>query len=236
MGICDGRVVIVTGAGRGIGREHALAFAAEGAKVVVNDLGAGLDGSDVGEHPAEQVVAEIKAAGGEAVVNGNDISSWDGAKELVQQAIDTFGGLDVLVNNAGFLRDKMLVGMSEEEWDKVITVHLKGHYAPLRHAGQDGWLLNVLNTLHGPAGGFTLLMASMGLGAMVAVMLIPHLREKYTRDHIVPRSRGGPTSWLNLVAACAACNGFKRDRTPEQAGMRLRMQPFVPTAADLRQR
>ena len=134
MGICDGRVVIVTGAGRGIGREHALAFAAEGAKVVVNDLGAGIDGRDVGEHPAEQVVAEIKAAGGEAVVNGNDISSWDGARELVQQAIDTFGGLDVLVNNAGFLRDKMLVGMSEEEWDKVTTVHLKGHFAPLRHA------------------------------------------------------------------------------------------------------
>ena len=136
MGICDGRIVIVTGAGRGIGREHALAFAAEGAKVVVNDLGAGIDGQDVGEHPAEQVVAEIKAAGGEAVVNGNDISSWDGARELVQQAIDTFGGLDVLVNNAGFLRDKMLVGMSEEEWDKVTTVHLKGHYAPLRHAAE----------------------------------------------------------------------------------------------------
>lgn len=136
MGICDGRVVIVTGAGRGIGREHALAFAAEGAKVVVNDLGAGIDGRDVGEHPAEQVVAEIKAAGGEAVINGNDISSWEGARELVQQAIDTYGGLDVLVNNAGFLRDKMLVGMSEEEWDKVTTVHLKGHYAPLRHAAE----------------------------------------------------------------------------------------------------
>ena len=136
MGICDGRVVIVTGAGRGIGREHALAFAAEGAKVVVNDLGAGIDGSNVGESPAEQVVAEIKAAGGEAVVNGNDISSWDGAKELIQQAIDTFGGLDVLVNNAGFLRDKMLVGMSESDWDNVINVHLKGHYAPLRHAAE----------------------------------------------------------------------------------------------------
>lgn len=136
MGICDGRVVIVTGAGRGIGREHALAFAAEGARVVVNDLGAGLDGSDVGESPAEQVVAEIKAAGGEAVVNGNDISSWEGARELVQQAIDTFGGLDVLVNNAGFLRDKMLVGMGESDWDNVINVHLKGHFAPLRHAAE----------------------------------------------------------------------------------------------------
>ncbi|UVE94620.1 SDR family oxidoreductase [Dietzia sp. B32] len=136
MGICDGRVVIVTGAGRGIGREHALAFAAEGAKVVVNDLGAGLDGSDVGESPAEQVVAEIKAAGGDAVVNGNDISSWEGARELVQQAIDTFGGLDVLVNNAGFLRDRMLVGMGEDDWDNVINVHLKGHFAPLRHAAE----------------------------------------------------------------------------------------------------
>lgn len=136
MGICDGRVVIVTGAGRGIGREHALAFAAEGAKVVVNDLGAGLDGSDVGESPAEQVVAEIKAAGGDAVVNGNDISSWEGARELVQQAIGTFGGLDVLVNNAGFLRDRMLVGMGEDDWDNVINVHLKGHFAPLRHAAE----------------------------------------------------------------------------------------------------
>ena len=136
MGICDGRVVIVTGAGRGIGREHALAFAAEGAKVVVNDLGAGLDGSNVGESPAEQVVAEIKAAGGDAVVNGNDISSWEGARELVQQAIDTFGGLDVLVNNAGFLRDRMLVGMGEQDWDNVINVHLKGHFAPLRHAAE----------------------------------------------------------------------------------------------------
>ncbi|MEB8327404.1 SDR family oxidoreductase [Dietzia kunjamensis] len=136
MGICDGRVVIVTGAGRGIGREHALAFAAEGAKVVVNDLGAGLDGSNVGESPAEQVVAEIKAVGGDAVVNGNDISSWEGARELVQQAIDTFGGLDVLVNNAGFLRDRMLVGMGEQDWDNVINVHLKGHFAPLRHAAE----------------------------------------------------------------------------------------------------
>lgn len=133
MGICDGRVVIVTGAGRGIGREHALAFAAEGAQVVVNDLGAG---GEAGEHPADQVVAEIKSIGGEAVVNGDDVSSWEGAKALVQQAVDTFGALDVLVNNAGLLRDKMLVGMSEEEWDKVTTVHLKGHYAPLRHAAE----------------------------------------------------------------------------------------------------
>ncbi|MDH6284458.1 SDR family oxidoreductase [Prescottella agglutinans] len=133
-GLLDGRVVIITGAGRGIGRAHALAFAAEGAKVVVNDIGVGGDGSTTGETPAEQVVAEIKAAGGEAVVNGDDVASWEGAQNLIQTAIDTFGGLDILVNNAGFLRDRMLVGMSEEEWDAVIRVHLKGHFAPLRHA------------------------------------------------------------------------------------------------------
>ncbi|PYE19986.1 NAD(P)-dependent dehydrogenase (short-subunit alcohol dehydrogenase family) [Williamsia limnetica] len=133
-GIVAGRVVIVTGAGRGIGREHALAFAAEGAKVVVNDIGAGLDGSLAGESPAEQVVAEIKAAGGEAVVNGDDVADWAGAENLVRTAIDSFGALDILVNNAGFLRDKMLVSMSEEDWDNVIRVHLKGHFATLRHA------------------------------------------------------------------------------------------------------
>ena len=133
-GIVAGRVVIVTGAGRGIGREHALAFAREGAKVVVNDIGAGLDGSATGESPAEQVVAEIIAAGGQAVVNGDDVADWAGAQNVVNTAIEKFGGLDVLVNNAGFLRDKMLVMMSEEDWDNVIRVHLKGHFAMLRHA------------------------------------------------------------------------------------------------------
>lgn len=133
-GIVAGRVVIVTGAGRGIGREHALAYAREGAKVVVNDIGAGLDGSTTGESPAEQVVAEIKSSGGEAVVNGDDVADWAGAQSLVNTAIETFGALDILVNNAGFLRDKMLVSMSEEDWDNVIRVHLKGHFAMLRHA------------------------------------------------------------------------------------------------------
>ncbi|WP_299576532.1 SDR family oxidoreductase [uncultured Williamsia sp.] len=135
-GINAGRVVVVTGAGRGIGREHALAFAASGAKVVVNDIGAGLDGSETGESPGEQVVAEITAAGGEAVVNGADVADWEGAKSLVTTAVDTFGGLDVLVNNAGFLRDKMLVSMSESDWDDVVRVHLKGHFATLRHAAE----------------------------------------------------------------------------------------------------
>ncbi|MFV9453166.1 SDR family oxidoreductase [Rhodococcus sp. NM-2] len=133
-GVVDGRVVIVTGAGRGIGRAHALAFAAEGAKVVVNDIGAGVDGSATGESPAERVVAEIVAAGGEAVVNGDDVADWAGAENLINTAIGTYGRLDVLVNNAGFLRDRMLVGMSEQEWDAVVRVHLKGHFATLRHA------------------------------------------------------------------------------------------------------
>jgi len=132
--LCDGRIVIVTGAGRGIGREHALAFAAEGASVVVNDVGVGLDGSGTSAGPAQQVVDEIVAAGGRAVANTDDVADWAGSAALVQTAIDIFGGLDVLVNNAGFLRDKMLVGMSEQEWDAVIRVHLKGHFAMLRHA------------------------------------------------------------------------------------------------------
>jgi NAD(P)-dependent dehydrogenase (short-subunit alcohol dehydrogenase family) len=133
MGLVDGRVVIVTGAGRGIGRAHALAFAAEGARVVVNDIGVGLDGT-AGESPAFEVVEQIKTAGGEAVVNGDDIADWSGAQNLIQTAVETFGRLDVLVNNAGFLRDRMLANTSEEEWDAVVRVHLKGHFATLRHA------------------------------------------------------------------------------------------------------
>ncbi|MGC5024595.1 MULTISPECIES: SDR family oxidoreductase [unclassified Tsukamurella] len=133
-GIVDGRVVIVTGAGRGIGRAHALAYAAEGAAVVVNDYGVGLDGADASSGPAQQVVDEIRAAGGRAIANASDVADWDGAQALVRSAIDEFGRLDVLVNNAGFLRDRMLVNMSEAEWDAVTRVHLKGHFAMLRHA------------------------------------------------------------------------------------------------------
>jgi NAD(P)-dependent dehydrogenase (short-subunit alcohol dehydrogenase family) len=134
MGSCDGRVVIVTGAGRGLGKAHALAFAAEGAKVVVNDLGVERDGAGGGSEAAEEVVAEIRAMGGEAISNGADVADWAAAGNLVQMAIDTFGRLDTLVCNAGFLRDRMLANMSEEEWDSVVRVHMKGHFAPARHA------------------------------------------------------------------------------------------------------
>jgi NAD(P)-dependent dehydrogenase (short-subunit alcohol dehydrogenase family) len=133
-GICEGRVVIVTGAGRGIGRGHALEFARQGARVVVNDLGAALDGTGASDSPARAVADEIAALGGEAVVNGDDVADWDGARRLVDTALDAFGRLDVVVNNAGFVRDRMFVSCGEDEWDAVVRVHLKGHFAVSRWA------------------------------------------------------------------------------------------------------
>jgi NAD(P)-dependent dehydrogenase (short-subunit alcohol dehydrogenase family) len=134
MGALDGRVAIITGAGRGIGREHALLFASEGAKVVVNDLGGAIDGSGDDRSPAEQVVEEIKAMGGEAIANADNVADWEGDKRLVEAAVEAFGDLHVLVNNAGILRDRVLINMTEDEWDAVIHVHLKGHFVPTRHA------------------------------------------------------------------------------------------------------
>jgi NAD(P)-dependent dehydrogenase (short-subunit alcohol dehydrogenase family) len=134
MGALDGRVAIITGAGRGIGREHALLFAAEGAKVVVNDLGGALDGSTSEATPAEEVVAEIKSFGGDAIANHDNVATWDGGERLVRSAVEHFGDLHVLVNNAGILRDRVIVNLSEEDWDSVISVHLKGHFVPTRHA------------------------------------------------------------------------------------------------------
>ena len=133
-GICDGRVVIVTGAGRGIGRAHALELARQGAKVVVNDLGVSNSGEGGGQGPADEVVLAIREMGGEAVANGADVADWDQTEGLVRQAIEEFGRLDVVVNNAGFVRDRMFVSCSEEEWDAIIRVHLKGHFCLSRHA------------------------------------------------------------------------------------------------------
>jgi NAD(P)-dependent dehydrogenase (short-subunit alcohol dehydrogenase family) len=171
-GICEARVVIVTGAARGIGRAHALEFARQGAKVVVNDLGVATDGSAPAQGPAAEVVSAIRAEGGHAIANGDDIADWEGARRLVGAAIETFGRLDVLVNNAGFTRDRMLVGASEEEWDAVIRVHLKGHFAPTRHAaahwrerakGGERLDARIINTSSGAG-----LLGSVGQGAYSA--------------------------------------------------------------------
>jgi NAD(P)-dependent dehydrogenase (short-subunit alcohol dehydrogenase family) len=203
MGICDGRVVIVTGAGRGIGRGHALEFARQGAKVVVNDLGAEADGTGGSTGPAGEVVDAIRAMGGEAVANGADVADWDGAQRLIGAAIDSFGGLDVLVNNAGFLRDRMIVSTSEEEWDAVIRVHLKGHFAPTRFAAAywreqqkageavDGRVINTSSGagLMGSVGQGTYSAAKAGIAALTMVESAELGRYGVTANAIAPAAR-----------------------------------------------
>jgi len=203
MGICDGRVVIVTGAGRGIGRGHALEFARQGAKVVVNDLGAEIDGSGSSNGPAGEVVDAIRTMGGEAVANGADVADWEQAEQLVATAVDTFGRLDVLVNNAGFLRDRMLANTSEEEWDAVIRVHLKGHFAPTRHAvahwrerskagGEvDARIINTSSGagLMGSVGQGNYSAAKAGIAALTLVESAEFARYGVTANAIAPAAR-----------------------------------------------
>jgi NAD(P)-dependent dehydrogenase (short-subunit alcohol dehydrogenase family) len=202
-GICDGRIVIVTGAARGIGREHALAFAREGARVVVNDLGVARDGTGTDHGPAELLVDEIIAAGGDAVANTDDIADWDGARRLIHTAIDTFGGLDVLVNNAGFLRDRMVFTTGEDEWDAVIRVHLKGHFATTRHATEwwrsqakngepvDGRIVNTSSGagLMGAIGQGAYAAAKAGIAALTLVEAAEMARYGVTANAIAPAAR-----------------------------------------------
>jgi NAD(P)-dependent dehydrogenase (short-subunit alcohol dehydrogenase family) len=204
MGLLDGKVAVVTGAGRGIGREEALTLADEGAKVVVNDLGAGLHGEGGADvHPAQEVVDLIKKNGGDAVVNGDDISSWAGGKTVVDQAIDTFGSLDILVNNAGILRDKMSFNMEESDWDDVIRVHLKGHFAATHHAavywrnkaksGDDvtGRIINTSSEagLFGNAGQANYAAAKAGIAALTWVEARELGKYGVTANAIAPRAR-----------------------------------------------
>jgi NAD(P)-dependent dehydrogenase (short-subunit alcohol dehydrogenase family) len=202
-GICEGRVVVVTGAGRGLGRAHALAFAAEGARVVVNDVGAELDGSGGAAGPAGEVVDAIRAMGGEAVANADDVSSWDGAAGIIATAVDTFGKLDVLVNNAGIVRDRMAVSMEEHEIDAVLAVHLKGTLATMRHAanhwreraksGEDtqGRIINTSSGagLHGSIGQTVYSSAKAGITAATLVAAAELARYGVTANAIAPAAR-----------------------------------------------
>jgi NAD(P)-dependent dehydrogenase (short-subunit alcohol dehydrogenase family) len=220
--LCDGRVVIVTGAGRGIGREHALMLASEGAKVVVNDLGGEVDGTGGDESPAQQVVAEIKAMGAEAVANGDDVSSWEGSQRLVNTAIETFGGLDAVVNNAGILRDRMLTNMTEAEWDAVIKVHLKGTFAPSRWAAaywrerakagetNDGRIINTssVSGIYGNPGQTNYGAAKAGIAAFTIIAAQEMYRYGVTVNAVAP---GALTRMTESLGGMGSLEGEQRE-------------------------
>jgi NAD(P)-dependent dehydrogenase (short-subunit alcohol dehydrogenase family) len=213
--LCEGRVCIVTGAGRGIGREHALMLAEHGAKVVINDLGGSMDGEGASAGPAQDVADEIIASGGQAVANTDDISDWDGAGRLVQQAIDEFGRLDVLINNAGILRDRMLVNMSEAEWDAVIKVHLKGTAGPSHHAAAywrdrskagdevDGRIINTSSPsgIYGNPGQTNYGAAKAGIAAFTVIAAFELERYGVTVNAIAPAALTRMTENLGMGQA-----------------------------------
>ncbi|MFH9551389.1 SDR family oxidoreductase [Streptomyces sp. NPDC017435] len=221
-GICDRRVVVVTGAGRGLGRAHALTFAAEGACVVVNDLGVGLDGTPGPDSPAARTADEIRAAGGEAIAHGGDIATSDGAASLVRAALDTYGRLDTLVNNAGFLRDRMLVNLAEDDWDAVLRVHLKGHFLTLKHAAAH-WraeakagrppAARVVNTssgagLLGSVGQGNYSAAKAGIVALTLVAAAELARYGVQVNAIAPAARTRMTERTFAAAMAAPEDGF----------------------------
>jgi NAD(P)-dependent dehydrogenase (short-subunit alcohol dehydrogenase family) len=229
-GLCEGRVVIVTGAGRGIGRGHALEFARQGAHVVVNDLGGELDGTAGGDlTPAAQVVAEIEAMGGRAVVNGDDVADFAGAERMVQTAIEVFGGLDVVVNNAGFVRDRMFVSSSEDEWDAVVRVHLKGHFAVSRFAAQhwrdrskagDQVDARIINTtsgagLMGSIGQSAYSAAKAGIATLTLIQAAELSRYGVTANAIAPAARTRMTEGPFAEMMAAPADGSFDAMAPE---------------------
>lgn len=225
-GLCQGRIAVVTGAGRGIGREHALMLATHGAQVVVNDLGGAMDGTGGDLSPAQQVVEEITAAGGEAVANGDDVSTWDGAERLIRAAIDTFGDIHVLVNNAGILRDRMLVNMSEAEWDAVVKVHLKGTWGPSRHAASywrdqhkagrdvDARIINTTSVsgIYGNPGQTNYGAAKAGIAAFTAIAALELTRYGTTVNAVAPNALTRMTE--NLTGTLATGEAAKEQMSP----------------------
>ena len=214
-GMCEGRICIITGAGRGIGREYALMLAEQGAKVVVNDLGGARDGTSADAGPAQEVVEEIKGMGGEAVANGDDVSDFAAAGRLIQSAVDAFGGLDVVINNAGILRDRMLTNMTEAEWDAVIKVHLKGTFAPSHHAAaywrerakagetNDARLINTTSVsgIYGNPGQTNYGAAKMGIAGFTIIASLELGRYGVTANAIAPAALTRLTEDLGMGQA-----------------------------------